>query len=506
MRCTLGIDIGTSSSKGVLVDADGRILSTAVREHRVDRPRAGWVEMDSGTWWEEVVALSSELIRSAPHAEIVGVGISGMGPCVLLTDRDDEALRPAILYGIDTRATRQIAQMTAELGAEEIVRVAGSALSTQAGGPKIAWIRENEPTLAARAERVYMPASWVVKNLTGAYILDHHSASQMSPLYNVAQSRWHDSWWERYAGGLEQPALLWAGDIAGHVTRDAATATGIPAGTPVIAGTIDAWAEAVSVGAHEPGRLMLMYGTTMFLIATSTDTLRVPSMWTTVGAFPGTRNLAGGLAASGALTTWVRDITGTDYAQLLHEAECSGPGARGLLMLPYFAGERTPIQDPDARGVLAGLTLDHTRGDVYRAVLEATAFGVRHNIETMRSGAAAIDSVVAVGGGTRGPLWMQVVSDVTGLAQQVPRTTVGASYGGAFLAAAATANGISPAIADWNPITSSVQPDYSVRGIYDELFNHYLRLYQDTADLVHELVAAQGTVAHRHIHDPLETP
>lgn len=174
------------------------------------------------------------------------------------------------------------------------------------------------------------------------------------------------------------------------MTDEAAAQTGLPPGIPVITGTIDAWTEAVSVGAHGDGDLMLMYGTTMFLVVTGTDTLRTPSMWTTAGAFPGSRNLAGGLSTSGALTAWLKDLTGADYPVLLAEAAASPVGANGLVTLPYFAGERTPILDPDARGVIAGLTLRHTRGDLYRSALEATAMGVRHNVETMRAAGADI--------------------------------------------------------------------------------------------------------------------
>ncbi|UJP11744.1 hypothetical protein L2X99_15365 [Microbacterium sp. KUDC0406] len=229
----------------------------------------------------------------------------------------------------------------------------------------------------------------------------------------------------------------------------------------------------------------------MFLIATGEQTLRTPSMWTTAGAFDGTRNLAGGLSTSGALTGWLKDLTTADYPQLLAEAEASGPGARGLLMLPYFAGERTPIQDPDARGVIAGITLEHGRGDLYRAALEATALGVRHNVETMRAAGADIRRIVAVGGGTQGRLWLQIVSDITGLVQEVPETTIGASYGAAFLAAVATATGEAPRIEDWNPVTDRIEPDPSVRAPYDALFDRYLRLYAGTSDVVHELAAEQ---------------
>ncbi len=492
MRCTLGVDIGTSSSKGVLVGVDGTIIASASRAHEVRRPHTGWVEMDGDVWWDEFVSISRELLETVPDAEVVGVGVSGMGPCILLADEDDRPVRPAILYGVDTRSTAQIDRMTADLGIEEITRVGGSTLTSQAGGPKIAWIGDEEPEALARARRLFMPASWLTRNLTGAYVLDHQSASQVSPFYDIEAESWYGPWWELYAGGIEQPALLWAGDLAGEVTAAAAAATGIPAGTPVITGSIDAWTEAVSVGAHEVGDLMLMYGTTMFLVATGAETLRTPSMWTTAGAFAGTRNLAGGLSTSGALTAWLKDLTGADYPELLAEAELSPPGARGLLVLPYFAGERTPIQDPDARGVIAGLTLEHTRGDLYRAALEATALGVRHNVETMRAAGADIRRIVAVGGGTQGRLWLQVVSDVTGLVQEVPQTTIGASYGAAFLAATAiAAPDATPVITDWNPVAETIRPDEALRPAYDDLFDRYVRLYADSKDVVHELADTQ---------------
>lgn len=516
MRCTIGVDVGTSSTKGVLVAEDGSIVASATRAHDVSRPRTGWVEMDAGLWWEEFVSIVAELLgtlrpfvplrslraaqaqgtgeRGGGDAEVVAIGVSGMGPCVLLADEHDIPIRPAILYGVDTRAAAQIDRMTAELGAEEITRVGGSVLTSQAAGAKIAWVFDEEPEAAARARRLFMPASWLARRLTGAYALDHQSASQTSPFYDIEAESWHEAWWDRYAASLERPRLAWAGEVAGTVTAEAAAVTGIPAGTPVITGTIDAWTEAVSVGAHEVGDLMLMYGTTMFLISTGTATLRTPSMWTTVGAFPGTRNLAGGLATSGALTAWLAELTGAGYPQLLAEAEASGPGARGLLILPYFAGERTPIQDPDARGLIAGLTLDHGRGDLYRAALEATALGVRHNVETMRAAGADIRRIVAVGGGTQGRLWLQIVSDVTGLVQEVPATTIGAAYGAAFLAASAVADD-APAIADWNPIAETITPDPDLRSRYDVLFERYVRLYAGSKDVAHELAADQRGAA-----------
>ncbi|MCK6211656.1 FGGY-family carbohydrate kinase [Georgenia sp. EYE_87] len=481
----LGVDIGTSSSKGVLVLPDGDILRTASRAHTVSRPAPGHVEMDPEVWWEEFVALAGEL--TAPgDVEVAAVGVSGMGPCVVLTDDRGTVLRPAILYGVDTRATAQIERLDAELGREAILDRAGSVLSSQAVGPKIAWVREHEPDVYARARRLFMPASWLAHRLTGEYVLDHHSASQCTPLYDTRALDWYAPWAEHVAPGLDLPALRWPGERAGVTRREVA---GIPAGVPVITGTIDAWSEAVSVDAQNPGDLMLMYGTTMFLIATVPERVTSELMWGTVGAFEGTRNLAGGMATSGAITSWLRDLTGgTDYPTLLAEAAASGPGARGLLALPYFAGERTPIFDPDARGVIVGLTLSHTRGDLYRAVLEATAFGVRHNVDALRAAGARIDRVVAVGGGTQGELWTQIVSDVTGLPQTIPTRTIGASYGAAYLAARLVED---VSMASWNPAAEVREPDPRATALYDDLYRHYLDLYPATRDVVHALARLQ---------------
>ncbi|OLT53255.1 FGGY-family carbohydrate kinase [Cellulosimicrobium sp. CUA-896] len=492
----VGVDVGTSSTKGVLVGPDGAILRSATRAHAVQRPAPGHVEMDARVWWDELVAIVTLLTDDlAPGAargadvpgdlEVAALGVSGMGPCVLLADEAGEPVRPAILYGVDTRATRQIAELDAALGRDTVLDRCGSALSSQAAGPKIAWVREHEPDVWARARRLFMPASYLAFRLTGAYVLDHHSASQSTPLYDPRTHAWIDDWADLVAPGLELPALRWAGEAAG-VTRE--PLGGVPAGTPVTTGTIDAWSEAVSVDAHRVGDLMVMYGTTTFLVATVAEPLRSETMWGTVGAYPGTHNLAGGTATSGAITSWLRELTGADYPDLLAEAAASGPGAQGLLMLPYLAGERTPVQDPHARGVVAGLTLEHTRGDLYRAALEATAFAVRHNLETMRDAGAEITRAVAVGGGTQGDLWTQIVSDVTGLPQAVPARTIGASYGAAMLAAGiAHEHGHLVDVAAWNPPVRVVEPDPALRATYDELYALYRDLYPASRAVVHAL-------------------
>ena len=481
-RCHLGFDVGTSSSKGVLVSEDGRLLRSATREHTVHRPADGHVEADPEVWWRELLDVAVELTGPG-DAEVVSVGVSGMGPCVVLTDEVGTVLRPAILYGVDTRASCEIVELDDELGREAVLQRCGSVLSSQAVGPKLRWLARHEPEVWRGARRMHMPASFLVERLTGAYVLDRHSASQCTPMFDRWTEEWAPDWAPLVAGHLQLPELRWAGEEAGRTREEVA---GIPAGVPVTVGTIDAWSEALSVGAHRVGDLMLMYGTTMFLVATVPEPVTSEVMWGTSGVLPGTRCLAGGMAASGALTAWVREIAGgTAYPTLLAEAAASGPGARGLLALPYFGGERTPVADPRARGTILGLDLTHTRGDLYRAVLEATAFGVRHNVESMLAAGVDVRRVVAVGGGTQGGLWTQIVSDVTGLEQVLPGQTIGAAYGAAFLAAGLLG---SPDIDRWNPPARTVEPDGTLRERYDRLYDLYLRLYPATRELTHELV------------------
>jgi xylulokinase len=215
-----------------------------------------------------------------------------------------------------------------------------------------------------------------------------------------------------------------------------------------------------------------------------------PALWATTGVRPGTHCLAGGMATSGALTGWLRRIAGDlPYEQLVAEAGAVPAGSSGLVVLPYFAGERTPIFDPAARGTIIGLTLSHGRGHLYRALLEGTAYGVRHNLEALDDAGGSPQRLVAVGGGTRGGLWTQIVSDVTGRPQDVPAQTIGAAYGDALFAG--TAAGLVDPGAGWNPIATRVEPDAGAAGLYDELYGVYRELYPATAAQAHALAAIQ---------------
>jgi xylulokinase len=487
----VGVDMGTGSTKGVLVEPGGTVVATASRPHQMSLPRPRWAEMDAeADWWGDTVAVIAELVAGVDPGAIAGVCVSGLGPCLLVGDEDDRPLRAAILYGIDMRATEEIAELTERYGADAIRERCGKELSTQAVGPKLLWVRRHEPEVWDRARRWYSSHSFVVARLTGEYVLDHHTASQCDPLYDLAANDWAADWADDVAPGLERPRLVWPSEVVGSVTDRAAEQTGLRAGTPVCAGTVDAWAEGFSAGVRAPGDLMLMYGSTMFFVQAVGAPAAHPGLWATAGVERGTYTLAAGMATSGSLTMWLQELVGgVPFEELVAEAAKTPAGADGLLVLPYFAGERTPIFDPHARGVVAGLTLRHRRGHLFRAVYEGIAYGIRQILEVFEEAAGPAARVVAVGGGTQGGLWTQIVTDVTGRDQLLPAQTIGASYGDALLAAIGI--GLVAPETDWSHVASRLAPDPSVRHLYDELYDAYCRLYPATREQLHRLAAIQ---------------
>jgi xylulokinase len=482
----LGIDIGTGSSKAVAVDERGAILASASRPHPTSSPHPGWFEHDAdGVWWEDLRALVLEVANTVAMDRILAVGISGIGPCALLADSMGQALRPAILYGIDTRAGAEIDELTASLGADQVLERTGNQLTTQAVGPKLLWLAHHEPDVWHEARRWYCASNYLVGRLTGEYVIDNYSASTSDPLYDLTAKDWWPEAWSASATTLDQPRLAWPGAVVGSVQPSAARETGLAPGTPILAGTIDALAEAYSAGCRDVGDTMVMYGSTLFLIQTVARPLVHPGLWAAAGRSEDTFSIAAGMATSGLVTTWLAELTGAEIGRLVDEAAEVGAGSEGLVLLPYFAGERTPLFDPHARGCWLGLTLDHGRGHLYRSTLEGVSYGVRHNFEAMGEAGATPVRLVAVGGGTRGNLWTQILSDVTGMAQDLPTITIGASYGDARMAADACEVDTS----DWNPVAARVDPDPTTSAVYEELYRIYRRTYPALRDDMHTLAA-----------------
>ena len=480
----LGIDIGTSSSKAVVTNVDGQLLAKAIRTHTTSSPQSGWFEHDpESQWWGALIALCDSLRQQdVDLSRVQAMAVSGIGPCALIATEDGTALRPAILYGIDTRATEEIADISLVLG-DEIIRRCGNPLSSQSVLPKLVWLARHEPDAFAHARRWYCCSNWLTQQLTGEYVVDHYTASVADPLYDLASHSWWDEVWDRYLPLLEKPRLMWTGEPVGGLLPKAARALGLPVGLPVCAGTIDAFSEAFGAGASQPGDTMVMYGSTMFLVQVTSEPQPHPSLWAASGRTVSTNSLAAGLSTAGLLATWFTDVAGIDEDTFFSDAACAPVGCDGLVSLPYFAGERTPLLDPHARGAMLGLTLNHRRAHIARSLLEATAFGVRHNFETMAEAGASPARLIGVGGGARSSIWPQIVADVTGLAQDIPEITLGASYGNAR----ACVEALGLTTEHWNPVAQRIEPNPDHRALYDRLFAVYRSMYPALRIQMHEL-------------------
>lgn len=492
----LGIDVGTYSSKGVLVEPDGKVLRTEIVEHKMEVPRPGWAEQDAeAVWWGDVVKICHALLDGHPYSgdDVAGLAVSAIGPCLLPLDQSGKPLRKGILYGVDARASAEIEWLNQKLGEDNIYAFSGMALSSQAVGPKILWLQRHEPEVWQRTAHLTTASSYLIYRLTGEKVMDRHTASHYMPLMDIAKLEWSPRFADAVAPLDRLPRLGWSDELAGRVSALGAAETGLKVGTPVAVGAVDALSEGISVGAVQPGDLMIMYGSTAFFILVVDKPTPDLRMWTVAGAFPGQYNVAAGMSTTGSLTRWFRDELAADlpdesaYATLFQQAESVTPGAGGLLVLPYFSGERTPINDPKARGVIAGLTLAHSRAHLFRAVLEGVGYGIRHNIEAFNQVGAAVKRIIAVGGGTKSTTWLQIVSDISGIPQIVPEVTIGASYGDAFLAGLAAGVLQRDDLKHWVKSKGIIQPDSERRLIYDELYGDYLRLYQQTCDIVHRL-------------------
>ncbi|MCY4461181.1 MAG: FGGY family carbohydrate kinase [Albidovulum sp.] len=494
----LGIDIGSYESKGVLTDTDGRIAAQHIIKHRLEFKSGGRVEHDvEAIWWGEFCEIARTLAAKVDPAEICGVGVSCVFSMLPVDAKNDPLVSGGILYGVDTRSEAEVEAVNARFGEDAIFEAAGNTLSTQSMGPKIEWLKNHEPEAHRRAAAFLHGAGFVVARLTGERAMSHYDAAFYAPLYDLSAQQWNPDMCEGICAPGQLPTLKWTDEIAGRITGAGAAATGLVEGTPVTTGVSDAAAEALSIGVATPGSTMLMYGSAAWLTLITDSPLRNRSLWSSPYHFRDTFCLHAGILVSGSLTRWMRDLmcrdivqadgTGGDEAYQAISAEAAEipPGSDGVVVLPYFAGAASPIHNPKARGIIFGLELGHTRGHLYRAALEGVSCAVAHCLDEMRKAGARIEKLVAVGGGTKNPTWLQATSDIAQVPQVICATTIGASYGDAFLAGLAT--GLiddRDAIGDWITIGGTVEPNENNRVLYAALQRKYRELYGQTTALL----------------------
>ncbi len=496
----LGIDIGTSATKGVLTTVTGEVVSVESNSHSMEMPRPGWFEQDpEKVWWGDVVSVIQKLISTSGvnPANVIGIGVSGLGQDILPVDSfGNPVRRKAILYGIDTRAVKEITEMNVVFGKENILKKTANGLSTQATGPKILWLKRNEPDVYSAAACFVTASTFIVGKLTGELFLDHHQASFWVPLYDFYNYCWSEEYCHDIVEPHRLPRLLWPIDVAGKLTKDAASVTGLCEGTPVIVGSSDAYSESISVGAVEPGKLMIMYGSTTCMFMQLNQLAVDGDLWSYHSYQKGIEGLAMCTATSGAITQWFRDNFARDllnaekmgeanaYERLIVEARIVAPGSDGIIVLPYFSGERSPIYNPDARGVIFGLDLSHKRGHLFKAILEGNGYSIRHNLNHLQTLGVRPDTIIAAGGGTRNPLWLQVVSDICQRSQMVPNVDVGAAYGDAFMAGVGIGLHQMDSIGKWISYPKLYTPNKDVAPTYDRSYYKYRELYTRNCDLM----------------------
>ncbi len=486
----LGIDVGTSALKALAVDASGVVVGAATASYGVARPRPGWTEQDPKDWWRACVRAIRGLWRQGafragfPKA----IGLTGQMHGSVFLDESDDVIRPAILCN-DQRTAAECRAIERKLGLERIVALTANRPLTGFTAPKVLWLRKNEPRHYRRLRHLLLPKDYLRLRLTGERATDVSDASG-TLLFDVHQRRWSQ---EMLAALQIDPALLppalESPSVSGQLTRHAARVLALLPGIPVVAGAGDQAAGAVGSGAVEAGIIMASIGTSGVVFAATKEPLTDPgaSLHCFCHASPRLWHVMGVMLSAGGSLQWLADVfralsPGRRRIEewLTSLAEGAPPGSRGLLFLPYLAGERTPHADPLARGAFVGLTDRHGPPEIARAVMEGVAFGLRDSLELIRQLGVVPQEVRVVGGGARSRLWRQILADVFGLPLVSLPTDEGAAFGAALLAAVGA--GVFPDVREacrTAIVTTGdrIDPDQETAALYDDLYVEYRSLY-----------------------------
>jgi xylulokinase len=492
----VGVDIGTTGTKAVLVDEDGRVVAqSAAVEHPTAFPAriAGAAEQDPDDWWAGTVRCVREVLdkaQVAPEA-VAGVGVSSQAPCAVLVDAKGRPTHPALLW-MDRRSDRQCRDRAD--ANRQIQDVAANAPDPYYAAPKVAWLLENVPELKQRTTHLLMANGYVNMKLTGHRSVDTGHAG-LCLLADVKDVQWSPQLAQLWGVPREWlPPIGQPTEVLGGVSREAAAATGLRPGTPVVHGGVDGATASLAAGVAAEGDICEMTGqSTVLNAAVGAEALDRGLGALSVVAYPvpGLYLLFGAMSSTGGILRWFRDefgdlekaealATGSDAFTVLDRLAGTAPvGSGGMLLLPYFLGERAPVWDSDARGTLVGLSMSTRRSHVVRAILEGTAYGLNHNLEEMRKRGLRPPVLRVVGGGSNGRTWNQIKADVTGLPVEVPLETIGAPVGSALLAAvgAGVVDDLAEAVHARYRAVEQARPDPARHNHYRRYYELYTQLY-----------------------------
>jgi len=499
-RYFLGVDVGTGESKAVLIDEQCRPVCVRSVAHQIENPRPGWYQMDADEiWWGDLCKLCRIVIKAADAdpADIACVGLSALGCDCVPVDARGCALAPAILYGIDSRAIAEMNELRARFAGRE-AEAFGHPICSSDIAPKILWFKHNMADVWERADKFLTASSYLSARLTGEFTIDSYLAEDFLPLYDLASREASVEGCRDICHPSQVARVAAATDVAGGITAKAAMQTGLAEGTPVLVGTGDSGAEAVSTGVFQPGDIMVQMGSTCYFVYLTDHLVDERRLWPGSFIIPGTYSICAGTNTAGALTKWMRDefyreavrderVGGKNAFQVMVEEAATVPaGAEGLICLPYFAGERTPLNDPLARGTFFGLLTNHTRAHMVRAAIEGIACTIAQHFCILAEDGLPVRKIMCVGGGTKNEVWLQAVADMLEHPVSTSDVTIGAAFGDALMAAIG-----SGAYSGWEELAGVVKPTRTIEPnpenyrTYRKLRRDFSELYEVTKDFAH---------------------
>jgi xylulokinase len=468
MTRLVGLDVGTSSVKGVAIDADGAVLAVSERGYPLSTPRPGWSEQDPEDWWRG----AAEVLDELDAASAAGIGLSGQMHGLVSLDEAGRPLRPAILWN-DGRTQAQCDEIERRIGFERLVELTGNRALAGFTAPKLLWLAEHEPDVYGRIAHILLPKDYVRLKLTDEHAIDVADASG-TLLFDVAARTWSDE----VVKALDvDPAWLPA------VHESPAVAGVTHGGVPVAAGAGDQAGGALGVGVvAEGGPASVVLGTSGVVFAALDHYAHDPAarVHAFCHAVPGAWHVMGVMLSAAGSLHWLRETVGGTYDELVAGAATWEPGAEGLLFAPYLAGERTPHNDPAARGAFIGLALRHDRGALVRAVLEGVAYGLRDVLDVVRELGVQADVGRLSGGGARSALWRRIVASVLGVPlERTAQSDHGAAFGAALLAGVRSGAfaDAAEAVAACVTVTDRTEPDPAWTTAYDEGYARFSALY-----------------------------
>jgi xylulokinase len=500
MRYLIGIDVGTTGTKALLIDEQGAVRATATEEYPLYTPQPLWTEQEPEDWWRAALAALRRVLGESGVAgeEVAAIGLTGQQHGSVFLDAAGQVIRPALLWN-DQRTAAECDEISAKVGAERLIALTGNRAMPGFTAPKILWLRNHEPAHYARLAQVLLPKDYVRYRLSGEFATDANDAS--GTLLNDAASRgYSDEVLERLDIPRSWlPAIYEGPEVAGQLSAALARELGLRPGLPIAAGGGDNGAAAIGTGVVRPGTLSSSLGTSGVLFAYSEELRIDPSgtIHTFCGDVPSTYALIGVTLAAGGSLRWLRDTLRASgashlgYEAMMRAAAAVPPGAEGLLFLPYISGERMPVLDPLARGAFVGLTSRHSYGHMTRAVLEGVVFALRDCLDLMRGIGLPLAEAVAIGGGAKSTLWRQIQADVYGMPLLTLNVEEGPAYGAALLAGvAAGIYASAPEAADRTlQVVARTEPDVETQARYLEFHAIYRTLYGSLREAMHGLAA-----------------